>query len=43
MGRIPLDQELMRCCEDGTPYLAGIHQFEGKELEVGVFFRLKGM
>lgn len=43
MGRIPLDQELMRCCEDGTPYLAGIHQFEGKELEVGVLFRLKRM
>mmetsp|Transcript_30820 Transcript_30820/g.60299 ORF Transcript_30820/g.60299 Transcript_30820/m.60299 type:complete len:327 (+) Transcript_30820:151-1131(+) len=31
LGRIPLDKELMDCCEKGTPYLAGIHSHDDAE------------
>jgi hypothetical protein len=31
LGRIPLDKELMECCENGTPYLAGMHTHDDEE------------
>jgi len=36
LGRLPLDPDMMQCCESGTPYLAGIHTCEPEELDARI-------